>query len=185
MSSPTVSICSAATIPRCATPTPAVSTAPCSPASSPTPGNSQASEPRLSYPRTGLSSGRPSEPPKNYNQSRSHGVLCSGIEILFSGRPYECKECVDRFWPGSVGGSGRRATLCPPKRREDAPPAQKEHQRGRRLPEDAADYLREQAENLSKEAQKTIKRTKGQVEEVVDKVSDAAAGAVKGVQSLM
>ena len=51
--------------------------------------------------------------------------------------------------------------------------------------EDAAAYLKEQAESLSKEAQKTIKRAKGQVEDVVDKVSDAAAGAVKGVQSLM
>jgi len=51
--------------------------------------------------------------------------------------------------------------------------------------EDAAAYLKEQAESLSKEAQKTIKRTKGHVEDVVDKVSDAAAGAVKGVQSLM
>ena len=51
--------------------------------------------------------------------------------------------------------------------------------------EDAAAYLREQAETLSKEAQKTIKRTKGQVNEVMDKVSDAAAGAVKSVQSLM
>ena len=51
--------------------------------------------------------------------------------------------------------------------------------------EDAADYLREQADYLSKEAQKTIKRTKGQVEDVVDKVTDAAAGAVKSVQSLM
>src|SRR3984957_209942 len=51
--------------------------------------------------------------------------------------------------------------------------------------DDAAAYLKEQAESLSKEAQKTIKRAKGQVEEVVDKVSDAAAGAVKGVQSLM
>lgn len=51
--------------------------------------------------------------------------------------------------------------------------------------EDAAAYLKEQAEYLSKEAQKAIKRTKGQVEEVVDKVADAAAGAVKNVQSLM
>jgi gas vesicle protein len=51
--------------------------------------------------------------------------------------------------------------------------------------EDAADYLRQQADYLSKEAQKTIKRTKGQVEDVVDKVTDAAAGAVKSVQSLM
>src|SRR5580704_15779597 len=51
--------------------------------------------------------------------------------------------------------------------------------------EDAAAYLKEQAEYLSKEAQKTIKRTKGQVEDVVEKVTDAASGAVKSVQSLM
>jgi gas vesicle protein len=51
--------------------------------------------------------------------------------------------------------------------------------------EDAAEYLKEQAENLSKEAQKTIKRTRSQVEDVVDKVTDAATGAVKSVQSLM
>jgi gas vesicle protein len=51
--------------------------------------------------------------------------------------------------------------------------------------EDAAAYLKEQAEYLSKEAQKTIKRTKGQVEEVVEKVTDAASGAVKSVSSLM
>jgi gas vesicle protein len=51
--------------------------------------------------------------------------------------------------------------------------------------EDAAAYLKEQAETLSKEAQKTIKRTKGQVEDVVDKVTGAATGAVKSVQSLM
>jgi gas vesicle protein len=51
--------------------------------------------------------------------------------------------------------------------------------------EDAAEYLKEQADYLSKEAQKTIKRTKGQVEGVVDKATEAVAGAVKGVQSLM
>jgi gas vesicle protein len=51
--------------------------------------------------------------------------------------------------------------------------------------EDAATYLKEQAESLSKEAQKMIKRTRGQMEDVVDKVSDAASGAVKSVQSLM
>jgi len=51
--------------------------------------------------------------------------------------------------------------------------------------EDAAAYLKQQAESLSKEAQKTIKRTKGQVEDVVEKVTDAANGAVKSVQSLM
>ena len=51
--------------------------------------------------------------------------------------------------------------------------------------EDAAAYLKEQAEFLSKEAQKTLKRTKGQVNDVVDKVTDAATGAVKSVSSLM
>jgi gas vesicle protein len=51
--------------------------------------------------------------------------------------------------------------------------------------EDAAGYLREQAEYLSKEAQKTIKRTKGHVEEVVDKATGVVSDAVKGVQSLM
>jgi gas vesicle protein len=51
--------------------------------------------------------------------------------------------------------------------------------------EDAASYLKEQAEYLSTEAQKTIKRTKGQVEDAVDKVTVAATGAVKSVQALM
>jgi gas vesicle protein len=51
--------------------------------------------------------------------------------------------------------------------------------------EDAASYLKEQADYLSKEAQQTIKRTRGQVEDVVDKVTGAATGAVKSVQSLM
>ena len=51
--------------------------------------------------------------------------------------------------------------------------------------EDAAGYLREQAEYLSREAQKTIKRTKGHVEEVVDKATGVVSDAVKGVQSLM
>ena len=51
--------------------------------------------------------------------------------------------------------------------------------------EDAAAYLKEQADYLSKEAEKTIKRTKGQVNDVVDKVTDAATGAVKSVSSLM
>ena len=51
--------------------------------------------------------------------------------------------------------------------------------------EDAAGYLREQAEYLSREAQKTIKRTKGQVGDVVDKATCAVTDAVKGVQALM
>ena len=51
--------------------------------------------------------------------------------------------------------------------------------------EDAAGYLREQADYLSKEAQKTIKRTKGQVEDVVDKATGVVTGAVKSVQAMM
>lgn len=51
--------------------------------------------------------------------------------------------------------------------------------------EDAATHLKEQAETLRKEAQKTFRRTKGQVEDVVEKASEAVSGAVKGVQSLM
>jgi gas vesicle protein len=51
--------------------------------------------------------------------------------------------------------------------------------------EDAAAYLKEQADYLSKEAEKTIKKTRSQVEDVVDKVTGVAAGAVKSVSSLM
>ena len=51
--------------------------------------------------------------------------------------------------------------------------------------EDAAAYLKEQDDYLSKEAQKTIKRTRGQVEDVVDKATGVVNDAVKGVQSLM
>jgi gas vesicle protein len=51
--------------------------------------------------------------------------------------------------------------------------------------EDAAAYLKEQADYLSKEAQKTIERTRGQVEDVVDKATGVVNDAVKGVQSLM
>ncbi len=51
--------------------------------------------------------------------------------------------------------------------------------------EDAAAYLKEQAEALSKEAQKTIKRTRGQFGDVVEMATDAVTDAVKGVQSLM
>lgn len=51
--------------------------------------------------------------------------------------------------------------------------------------EDAAAYLKEQADYLSREADKAIKRAKGQVDGVVEKVTDAASGAVKSVQSLM
>ena len=51
--------------------------------------------------------------------------------------------------------------------------------------EEAADYLKSQADTLSKEAQKIIGRTKGQVEDVVDRATGAVSGAVKSVQSLM
>ncbi len=51
--------------------------------------------------------------------------------------------------------------------------------------EDAATYLKEQAESLGNEARKTFKRTKGQVGDVVERATDAVADAVKGVQSLM
>jgi gas vesicle protein len=51
--------------------------------------------------------------------------------------------------------------------------------------EEAAAYLKEQADYLSKEAEKTIKRTKGQMSDVVDKATGAVAGAAKSVQSLM
>lgn len=51
--------------------------------------------------------------------------------------------------------------------------------------EDAAAYLKEQAEYLSREAQKTIKRTRGQVEDVVDKAAGVVTDAVKSVQALM
>lgn len=51
--------------------------------------------------------------------------------------------------------------------------------------EDAANYLKEQAEVLSKEAQKAIKRTKGQVNDLVDSATGVVSTAAKSVQSLM
>lgn len=51
--------------------------------------------------------------------------------------------------------------------------------------EDAGNYLKSQAERLSDEAQKAIKRTKGQVDSVVDKAGDVVQGAVKTAQSLV
>jgi gas vesicle protein len=54
---------------------------------------------------------------------------------------------------------------------------------------DAAEYLKEQADNLSKQAQVAIKRTRGKVEDVVEEVvgkaSDAVTTVAKGVHSLM
>ncbi len=72
-----------------------------------------------------------------------------------------------------------------PTRSQDPPPAEANIDDGVDYLEDAAAYLKEQAEYLSKEAQKTIKRTKGQVDDVVDKATGVATGAVKSVQSLM
>jgi gas vesicle protein len=51
--------------------------------------------------------------------------------------------------------------------------------------EEAADYLKDQAQALRKETLKTIKRTKSQMEDVIDKGTDVASGALKSVQSLM
>ena len=51
--------------------------------------------------------------------------------------------------------------------------------------EDAGDYLKAQAERFSEEAQKAIKRTKSQVESVVDKAGDVVGGVVKTAQSLV
>jgi gas vesicle protein len=51
--------------------------------------------------------------------------------------------------------------------------------------EDAGNYLKTQAERLSDEAQKAIKRTKGQVDYAVDKAGDVANSAVKSAQSLV
>jgi gas vesicle protein len=51
--------------------------------------------------------------------------------------------------------------------------------------EEAGDYLREQAERLTEEAQKVARRTRGQVESVVDKAGDAVADAVKSAKALV
>ena len=48
-----------------------------------------------------------------------------------------------------------------------------------------ADYLKEQAERLSKEAEGIIKRTRSQVESAVDTASTSMAGAVKSAKSLL
>jgi gas vesicle protein len=51
--------------------------------------------------------------------------------------------------------------------------------------EDAGDYLREQAERLTDEAQKLAKRTRKQVESVVDQAGDAVSDAVKSAKALV
>jgi hypothetical protein len=50
---------------------------------------------------------------------------------------------------------------------------------------DAGDYLKEQAERLSSEAQRAAKRTREQVESVVDKAGDVVSGAVKSARALV
>lgn len=51
--------------------------------------------------------------------------------------------------------------------------------------EEAGDYLKDQAERLSNEAQKAVKRTRQQVESVVDKAGDIASVAVKSAKALV
>jgi gas vesicle protein len=51
--------------------------------------------------------------------------------------------------------------------------------------EEAGDYLREQAERLTDEAQKLAKRTRSQVESVIDQAGDAVSDAVKSAKALV
>jgi gas vesicle protein len=51
--------------------------------------------------------------------------------------------------------------------------------------EDAGNYLKSQAERLSDEAQKAIKRSRSQVDFVIDKAGDVVQSAVKTAQSLV
>jgi gas vesicle protein len=51
--------------------------------------------------------------------------------------------------------------------------------------EDAGNYLKAQAERLSDETHKAIKRTKSQVDYAVDKAGDVVNSAVKSAQSLV
>jgi len=50
---------------------------------------------------------------------------------------------------------------------------------------DAANYLKEQADSLSKQAQAFVERTRGQVQGVIDATTGAVTTATKSVQSLM
>jgi len=50
--------------------------------------------------------------------------------------------------------------------------------------EDAACNLKQQAESLSKDARKAFNRSRDQVADVAEMVSDAVSGVVNGVQSL-
>jgi gas vesicle protein len=51
--------------------------------------------------------------------------------------------------------------------------------------EDAAKYLKKQADHLSTEAEKFVKRTKGNVETALDQAGDLVAGAVKTASRLV
>ena len=51
--------------------------------------------------------------------------------------------------------------------------------------EDAGDYLKAQAERFSEEAQRAIKRTKGQVDFAVDKAGNVVNSVMKSAQSLV
>jgi gas vesicle protein len=50
---------------------------------------------------------------------------------------------------------------------------------------EAATYLKEQADNLSKQAQTLIERTRGQMKDALDSTSNAVNSAAKSVQALM
>lgn len=50
---------------------------------------------------------------------------------------------------------------------------------------EAGDYLKDQAERLTSEAEKAIKRTRNQVDSVVDQAGDVISGALKSARSLV
>lgn len=50
---------------------------------------------------------------------------------------------------------------------------------------EAANYLKQQADSLSKQAQTLIERTRGQMQGAVDNATDAVNSAAKSVQALM
>jgi gas vesicle protein len=50
---------------------------------------------------------------------------------------------------------------------------------------EAATYLKEQADSLSRQAQSLIERTRGQMHGMVDTTTDIVSNATKSVQSLM
>ncbi len=104
----------------------------------------------------------------------------AAVTIRLRRRQYECKECLIAFGLGVSAGAAVALLYAPQPGVKTRRQLKRNIDEGVDYLEDAAAYLKEQAEYLSKEAQKTIKRTKGQVEDVVDKVTDAAAaGAVK------